>query len=354
MDPGTPRSHLRNLFSASFGVLASLTHNDAYTDTKWDSVWAFVTMRSTAPATRSRVENSSAQNSVDRRSNFSSVSLFSIELAFLENAASPSSSPFFAQSGLTYSLGGRFFGRIGSAPELARRRVGPSQSSSLSLNEESERCEGNPGLLVSASCLREITEPKPAPEEPPPAPDLSYRYPPNTPSFLLTSSEQEPQSDSNFNKSSMLCFGTPVWADRIRRGGDAGMAGGSLLVAIGEQGLNSLAVAVSFGDEARMVGGLFTGELGAAGGAGGSAKLGTKAGAAALGTKALAEACVDLRLAREAPRFFARGGRVARAFRVCHTQVRASARVLRSGGSDATAARASPARSPPALRLTLI
>ena len=71
------------------------------------------------------------------------------------------------------------------------------------------------------------------------------------------------------------------------------MAGGSLLVAIGEQGLNSLAVAVSLGDEGTDVGGLFTGELGAAGGAGGSAKLGTKAGAAALGTKALAEACVE-------------------------------------------------------------
>ena len=74
------------------------------------------------------------------------------------------------------------------------------------------------------------------------------------------------------------------------------MAGGSRFVAIGEQGLNSLAVAVSFGDEGTDVGGLFTGELGAAGGAGGSAKLGTKAGAAALGTKALAEACVDLSL----------------------------------------------------------
>ena len=91
----------------------------------------------------------------------------------------------------------------------------------------------------------------------------------------------------------MLCFGTPVWADRIRRGGDAGMAGGSRFVAMGEQGLNSLAVAVSFGDDGTDVGGLFTGELGAAGGAGGSAKLGTKAGAAALGTKALAEACVE-------------------------------------------------------------
>ena len=98
----------------------------------------------------------------------------------------------------------------------------------------------------------------------------------------------------------MLCFGTPVWADRIRRGGDAGMAGGSLLVAIGEQGLNSLAVAVSFGDDGTLVGGLFAGELGAAGGAGGSAKLGTKAGAAALGTKALAEACVDLSLSARA------------------------------------------------------
>ena len=90
----------------------------------------------------------------------------------------------------------------------------------------------------------------------------------------------------------MVCFGTPAWADRIRRGGDAGMAGGSRFVAIGEQGLNSLAVAVSFGDEGTLVGGLLTGLAGAAGGAGGSAKLGTKAGAAALGTKALAEACV--------------------------------------------------------------
>ena len=89
----------------------------------------------------------------------------------------------------------------------------------------------------------------------------------------------------------MLCFGT-VWADRIRRGGDAGMAGGSRFVAIGEQGLNSLAVAVSFGDDGTLVGGLLAGLDGAAGGAGGSAKLGTKAGAAALGTKALAEACV--------------------------------------------------------------
>ena len=89
----------------------------------------------------------------------------------------------------------------------------------------------------------------------------------------------------------MVCFGTPVWADRIRRGGDAGMAGGSRFVAIGEQGLNSLAVAVNLGDDGTLVGGLFAGEAGAAGGAGGSAKLGTKAGAAALGTKALAEAC---------------------------------------------------------------
>ena len=151
----------------------------------------------------------------------------------------------------------------------------------------------------------------------------------------------------------MLCFGTPVWADRIRRGGDAGMAGGSLLVAIGEQGLNSLAVAVSLGDEGTLVGGLLTGLDGAAGGAGGSAKLGTKAGAAALGTKALAEACVVLSLAR-ARLFLRPGGRVARAFRVCHTQDRASARVLRSGGSDATAARASPARGRQRLRLTLI
>merc|ERR1719333_852508 len=85
----------------------------------------------------------------------------------------------------------------------------------------------------------------------------------------------------------MVCFGTPVWADRIRRGGDAGMAGFSRLVAIGEQGLNSFAVAVNLGDDGTLVGGLLAGELGAAGG---SAKLGTKAGAAALGTKALAEA----------------------------------------------------------------
>ena len=70
------------------------------------------------------------------------------------------------------------------------------------------------------------------------------------------------------------------------------MAGGSRFVAIGEQGLNSFAVAVSFGELGTLVGGLFAGEAGAAGGAGGSAKLGTKAGAAALGTKALAEACV--------------------------------------------------------------
>ena len=69
------------------------------------------------------------------------------------------------------------------------------------------------------------------------------------------------------------------------------MAGGSRFVAIGEQGLNSLAVAVSFGDDGTLVGGLLAGLDGAAGGAGGSAKLGTKAGAAALGTKALAEAC---------------------------------------------------------------
>ena len=155
----------------------------------------------------------------------------------------------------------------------------------------------------------------------------------------------------------MLCFGTPVWADRIRRGGDAGMAGGSRFVAIGEQGLNSLAVAVNLGDDGTLVGGLLAGLDGAtAGGAGGSAKLGTKAGAAALGTKALAEACVVLSLARArclAP-FLRPGGRVARAFRVCHTKVRASARVLRSGGSDATAARASPARGRQRLRLTLI
>ena len=153
----------------------------------------------------------------------------------------------------------------------------------------------------------------------------------------------------------MLCFGT-VWADRIRRGGDAGMAGGSRFVAIGEQGLNSFAVAVNLGDDGTLVGGLLAGLAGAAGGAGGSAKLGTKAGAAALGTKALAEACVVLSLARArclAP-FLRPACRVARAFRVCHTQDRASARVLRSGGSDATAARASRARGRRRLRLTLI
>ncbi len=149
----------------------------------------------------------------------------------------------------------------------------------------------------------------------------------------------------------MLCFGTPVWADRIRRGGDAGMAGGSLLVAIGEQGLNSLAVAVSFGDDGTLVGGLFTGELGAAGGAGGSAKLGTKAGAAALGTKALAEACVVLSLARCLAPFLRPGGRVARAFRVCHTKVRASARVFAQRGQrcDGRARVAGP--RPPALAI---
>ena len=77
------------------------------------------------------------------------------------------------------------------------------------------------------------------------------------------------------------------------------MAGGSRFVAIGEQGLNSFAVAVSFGDDGTLVGGLLAGLDGAVtGGAGGSAKLGTKAGAAALGTKALAEACVVLSLAR--------------------------------------------------------
>ena len=151
----------------------------------------------------------------------------------------------------------------------------------------------------------------------------------------------------------MLCFGTPVWADRIRRGGDAGMAGGSRFVAIGEQGLNSLAVAVSFGDDGTLVGGLFTGLEGAAGGAGGSAKLGTKAGAAALGTKALAEACVVLSLARArclAP-FLRPGGRVARAFRVCHTKVRASARVFAQRGQrcDGRARVAGP--RPPALAI---
>ena len=130
----------------------------------------------------------------------------------------------------------------------------------------------------------------------------------------------------------MLCFGT-VWADRIRRGGDAGMAGGSRFVAIGEQGLNSLAVAVSLGDEGTDVGGLFTGELGAAGGAGGSAKLGTKAGAAALGTKALAEACVA-------------GG----VSRVSHSK-RASARVFAQRGQrcDGRARVAGP--RPPALAI---
>ena len=61
----------------------------------------------------------------------------------------------------------------------------------------------------------------------------------------------------------MLCFGTPVWADRIRRGGDAGIWGGSRFVAIGEQGLNSFAVAVSFGDDGTLVGGLFAGDAGA-------------------------------------------------------------------------------------------
>ena len=154
----------------------------------------------------------------------------------------------------------------------------------------------------------------------------------------------------------MVCFGTPAWADRIRRGGDAGMAGGSLLVAIGEQGLNSLAVAVSLGDEGTLVGGLLTGLDGAAGGAGGSAKLGTKAGAAALGTKALAEACVDLSLARARclapflrPAWTSRG-----AFRASRGEVVRARPFLRSGGSDATAARAPPARGRQRLRLTLI
>ena len=113
---------------------------------------------------------------------------------------------------------------------------------------------------------------------------------------------------------------------------------------------------MSFGDEGTLVGGLFTGELGAAGGAGGSAKLGTKAGAAALGTKALAEACVVLSLARArlATRFFAQGGRVARAL-LCHTKVRASARVFAQRGQRCDGdARASPARGRQRLRLTLI
>ena len=60
------------------------------------------------------------------------------------------------------------------------------------------------------------------------------------------------------------------------------MTGGSRFVAIGEQGLNSLAVAVNLGELGTLVGGLLAGLDGAAGGAGGSAKL---------GTKALAEAC---------------------------------------------------------------
>ena len=41
------------------------------------------------------------------------------------------------------------------------------------------------------------------------------------------------------------------------------MAGGSRFVAIGEQGLNSFAVAVSFGDDGTLVGGLFAGDAGA-------------------------------------------------------------------------------------------
>merc|ERR1719409_2556978 len=176
------RSNRRNFFvdpssspSASLGVLASLTHNEAYTDTKWDSVWAFVTMRSTAPATRSRVENSSAQNSVDRRSNFSKVSLFSIELAFLERAASPSSSPFFAQSGLTYSLGGRFFGLIGLRSLSWPVDEWDLPKAVLSRSDESLLWEGNPGLLVSLRACAKSRDPKPAPEEPPPAPLRSYR-----------------------------------------------------------------------------------------------------------------------------------------------------------------------------------
>mmetsp|Transcript_26253 Transcript_26253/g.68234 ORF Transcript_26253/g.68234 Transcript_26253/m.68234 type:complete len:221 (+) Transcript_26253:1172-1834(+) len=176
------KSNRRNFFvepssspRASLGVFASLTHNEAYTDTKWDSVWAFVTMRSTAPATRSSVENSSAQNSVDNRSNLSRVSLFKMELAFFDRAASPSSSPFFAQSGLTYSLGGRFLGLIG-----LRSRSWPVDEwdrpmAVLSRSDESLRCEGKPGLLVSLRACAKSRDPKPAPEEPPPAPDLSYR-----------------------------------------------------------------------------------------------------------------------------------------------------------------------------------
>ena len=41
------------------------------------------------------------------------------------------------------------------------------------------------------------------------------------------------------------------------------MAGGSRFVAIGEQGLNSFAVAVNLGDDGTLVGGLFAGDAGA-------------------------------------------------------------------------------------------
>ena len=125
------------------------------------------------PRRRRRVPGSKIQGTkfVDRRSNFSRVSLFSIELAFLERAASPSSSPFFAQSGLTYSLGGRFFGLMGDRSRSWPVDEWDLPKAVLSLNEESERWDGKPGLLVSLRACAKSREPKPAPLLPPPAPD---------------------------------------------------------------------------------------------------------------------------------------------------------------------------------------
>ena len=80
------------------------------------------------------------------------------------------------------------------------------------------------------------------------------------------------------------------------------MAGGSRFVAIGEQGLNSFAVAVSLGELGTLVGGLLAGLEGAAGGAGGSAKLGTKAGAAALVSADSSRSCLSLCIFAERPR----------------------------------------------------
>ena len=109
------------------------------------------------------------------------------------------------------------------------------------------------------------------------------------------------------------------------------------MVAIGEQGLNSFAVAVSFGDDGTLVGGLLAGLDGAAGGAGGSAKLGTKAGAAALGTKALAEACVCIEVWIFGARAAAES-RAVRALLAASSASRPAAAPVGAGGRSAAAA----------------